>query len=170
MSAQPKEANAAKGWYWLATLVVVMDQLSKFAAESWLELHVPHPLVAPVFDLLLTYNEGAAFSLLGDAGGWQRWLFISLAILVSIVLVVWLRQLGRREPMTSLSLALILGGAIGNLLDRLFRDGRVVDFLYLHYRDFHWPAFNLADSAISIGAVVLIVQSLRGSPQQQPSN
>lgn len=153
-------------WFWLALslLVLVLDQISKVAAIRLLELHRPVPVV-PTFDLMLTYNTGAAFSLLSDAGGWQRWFFIVLAVVVSGVLLRWLWTLPRAERWLALSLSLILGGALGNLIDRLFRDGRVVDFLYFHYQDFHWPAFNLADSAISVGAVLMVLHALFG---QQP--
>ena len=167
MSERAGRASGALLWYCVSLVVVLLDQLSKFAAERLLELHVPRPVVAPVFDLMLTYNEGAAFSLLGDAGGWQRWLFISLAVAISAALIVWLARLGRRDPLTSLALALVLGGAIGNLIDRVLRDGRVVDFLYFHYRSFHWPAFNLADSAICVGAVLLVVLTFRSPPREQ---
>ncbi len=153
--------HGSRGWFALSILVLVLDQLSKVAAVEWLALHRPVPVI-PTFDLMLTYNTGAAFSFLSDAGGWQRWFFVVLAVGVSGVLVWWLRSLPRGERWLSLSLSLILGGAVGNLVDRLFRDGRVVDFLYFHYRDFHWPAFNLADSAISVGAVIMVVHALFG--------
>jgi signal peptidase II len=148
-------------WLAVAAAVAGLDQATKALAESALVLHRPLPVLPPVFDLMLTYNEGGAFSMLGDAGGWQRYLFVVVASVVSVVLVLWLRRLPPGEAGTAWALTLILGGAVGNLVDRVFRDGRVVDFLYLHYRDFHWPAFNLADSAIFIGAGVLILQSLR---------
>jgi signal peptidase II len=146
-------------WLALAAAVAAGDQLSKWAAEHFLVVHQPVALV-PTFDLMLTYNTGAAFSLLGDAGGWQRWFFIALAILVSAFLVRWLAALPARERWTATGLSLVLGGAVGNLVDRLFRDGRVVDFLYFHYRSFHWPAFNLADSAICVGAAMLVLHAL----------
>ncbi len=155
----PAGGGAPLPWLALAVAVTVLDQATKWAALHWLEVHRPVPLV-PTFDLLLTFNTGAAFSLLGDAGGWQRWLFIALAIAVGAYLVRWLWRLPPGERWTAWALSLVLGGAVGNLLDRLFRDGRVVDFLYFHYRSFHWPAFNVADSAICVGAAILVVTSL----------
>lgn len=146
-------------WFGLAILVMLADQLSKLAALRHLELHRPVP-VLPAFDFMLTYNTGAAFSFLSDAGGWQRWLFIALAVGISAFLVKWLLTLHADERWLAGALSLVLGGAIGNLIDRVFRDGKVVDFLYLHYQEFHWPAFNLADSAICVGAGLLIAHSL----------
>ena len=148
-------------WTTIAGVVAVADQLSKLLAVSTLEVHRPIPVIAPVFELMLTYNEGAAFSMLGDASGWQRWLFITLASVVSVLLVIWLSRLKAGERATGWALTLILGGAVGNLVDRVFRDGRVVDFIYLHYERFHWPAFNLADTAICVGAAILVLTSFR---------
>jgi signal peptidase II len=125
-----------------------------------LVLHQPVGVI-PVFALTKVYNAGAAFSFLGDASGWQRWFFITLSIIVSGVLLVWLRRLGPHEGRTALALALILGGAIGNLIDRLVY-GYVIDFLDVYYGDWHWPTFNLADSAITAGACLLILDALIG--------
>lgn len=148
-------------WLWLGLVVVIAaaDQLSKYAALRHLELHRPVPLV-PTLDLMLTYNTGAAFSFLSDAGGWQRWLFIVLAIAISGYLLKWLFTLHARERWLASALVLVLGGAIGNLIDRLFREGKVVDFIYFHYQSFHFPAFNLADSAICVGAALLIAHTI----------
>lgn len=148
-------------WLWLGFVVAiaVADQLSKYAALQHLELHRPVP-VFPTLDLMLTYNTGAAFSFLSDAGGWQRWLFVGLAIGISVFLLKWLFVLPARERWLASALVLVLGGAIGNLIDRLFRDGKVVDFIYFHYQSFHFPAFNLADSAICVGATLLIAHTL----------
>ncbi len=161
------EARGARrhlvAWIGLALAVAVADQASKVAALALLELHRPVP-VLPVFDLMLTYNTGAAFSLLSDAGGWQRWLFIGLALAIGAFLLRWLATLHAGQRWTALALALVLGGAAGNLVDRVFRDGKVVDFLYFHYRSFHWPAFNLADSAITVGAVLLVLLALFERP------
>ena len=151
--------GAPLGWLALAITVAVLDQITKLIALDNLLLHRPVP-VFPTFDLMLTYNTGAAFSLLSDAGGWQRWLFIALAVTVSAVLLRWLWTLPARERWLALALSLVLGGAVGNLVDRVFRDGAVVDFLYFHYQDFHWPAFNLADSAITVGAVIIVIHAL----------
>lgn len=157
--AEPGAARRVLGWLGLALAVTVADQLTKALALSYLILHRPVPVV-PTLDLMLTYNTGAAFSLLSDAGGWQRWLFIVLALVVSAVLVRWLAVLPARERWSASALALVLGGAVGNLVDRVFRDGKVVDFIYFHVGDFHWPAFNVADSAICVGAVMLVLHAL----------
>ena len=155
----PEAVARLRFWLALALAVALADQGSKWLAEESLELHRPVPVV-PTLDLMLTYNTGAAFSLLGDAGGWQRWLFIGLAIAVSAFLLHWLWRMPAEERWTGWALSLVLGGAAGNLVDRLFRDGRVVDFIYFHYRSFHWPAFNLADSAICVGAGILVATAL----------
>jgi signal peptidase II len=132
-------------------------------AEHFLSLYQPLP-VMPSFNLTLMYNQGAAFSFLSDAGGWQRWLFALIAFAVSVALLWWLKRLDRREKRLAIALALILGGALGNLIDRLLL-GHVVDFLDVYYADWHWPAFNIADSAISAGAVLMVIDSLFGRPQ-----
>jgi len=145
---------------WVSVLVIVLDQLSKL----WvLTAFSPYEVeqVLPVFNLTLVFNEGAAFSFLHDAGGWQRWLFIGLALVVSVVLVIWLARLPRHERLEAWALALVIGGALGNVIDRI-RLGKVVDFLDFHWAQAHWPAFNLADSAISCGVVLLLVAGLFG--------
>lgn len=157
--AEPGAARGMLGWLGIALAVAVADQLTKAIALNYLILHRPVPLV-PTLDLMLTYNTGAAFSLLSDAGGWQRWLFIALAVVVSAVLVRWLAVLPACERWSASALSLVLGGAVGNLVDRVFRDGKVVDFIYFHVGDFHWPAFNLADSAICVGAAMLVLHAL----------
>ena len=147
-----------KPWMWLSVLVVVLDQATKYLAETLLVLHQPVP-VWSWFNWLLTYNTGAAFSFLADAGGWQRWFFLGLGVAVSIGLVVWLMRLRPGERRLAVALALILGGAVGNLIDRVWL-GQVIDFIQLYYERWYWPAFNLADSAISVGAVLLVIDSL----------
>ncbi len=148
-------------WLWLSALVVVLDQLSKQLAEQSLTLYQPLP-VLPFFNLTLMYNTGAAFSFLAGAGGWQRWFFLGLSLLVSIVLVVWIARLKRVDGLIASALALILGGAVGNMIDRALL-GHVIDFIQVYYELWYFPAFNLADSAITIGAVLLIMDSLLGS-------
>ncbi len=146
-------------WLLLAVGVALADQLTK----GWMLAHFePGEVrsVLPFFNLVLTFNEGAAFSFLSEAGGWQRWFFVALTLVVAGALVIWLRRLRSGEGLTALALALILGGALGNLVDRL-RMGRVTDFLDLHWQQWHWPAFNLADSAITVGVVVLLLSSGR---------
>jgi len=159
------EAAPERGvWRWLALAIgiVVADQSSKWLAEQLLTVHEPVALL-PSLNLFLTYNTGAAFSFLRDAGGWQRWFFAALSLGVSVFIVLWLRRLPREERWLACSLALVLGGAVGNLLDRVFRaGGGVVDFIDVYYGTWHWPAFNVADSAISVGAVMLVLGMLRG--------
>ncbi|QQS53186.1 MAG: lipoprotein signal peptidase [Candidatus Competibacteraceae bacterium] len=150
---------AASRWcWWLSGSVIVLDQLSKLLAETLLTFHQPVPIL-PSFNLLLTYNTGAAFSFLAGAGGWQRWFFLGLGSLVSIGLIVWLRRLQPTEKRLATALALILGGAIGNLIDRAWL-GQVIDFIQIYYQRWYWPAFNIADSAITVGAVLLVLDSL----------
>ena len=143
----------------LALAVLALDQLSKLWVLASYQPYEVQPLL-PVFNMTLVFNKGAAFSFLSEAGGWQRWFFTGLASLVSIVLLVWLLRLKSDERVTGLSLALILGGALGNLADRV-RLGQVVDFLDFYWRQWHWPAFNLADSAIFIGVVLMLLSGLR---------
>ncbi len=147
-----------KRWWWLSALVIVLDQVTKYLAETLLVMHRPVP-VLPFFDLLLTYNTGAAFSFLKEAGGWQRWFFLGLGILVSIGLIIWLRRLRPEEKWLAAALAFILGGAIGNLIDRAFI-GQVIDFIQIYYGRWYFPTFNIADSAITLGAGLLIMESL----------
>jgi len=150
-------------WLWLALAVIVVDQGSKILAEYLLIIHEP-VAVLPSFNLFLTYNTGAAFSFLSDAGGWQRWLFAILSTAVSVFIVMWLRRIPRDQKWLACALTLVLGGAIGNLIDRLFRTGGgVVDFIDVYYGSWHWPAFNVADSAISVGAVILVWSAIRGT-------
>jgi signal peptidase II len=145
-------------WYALALVLLLADQASKALAVGTLDYAAPVRLFA-WFDLTLHYNEGAAFSFLSGAGGWQRWFFAALAIGVSAAIALWLYRLGKRQWPLALGLALVLGGAVGNLIDRL-RLGYVVDFISVHYRDWYFPTFNVADAAISVGAAVIILDSL----------
>jgi len=145
-------------WLWLSLLVVGLDQISKQLATAFLEYARPVELLS-VFDLTLLHNTGAAFSFLASAGGWQRWLFALLAAGVSAVLIVWLKRLKANETWLAIALALVLGGALGNLYDRVVL-GYVVDFISVHYQSYYFPAFNLADSGITIGAVMLIIDTV----------
>ncbi len=152
-------------WLAVAALVVLLDQLSKWwITQHLLVFEVRHLL--PVFDLTLIYNEGAAFSLLSEAGGWQRWFFIALALLILGVLWVWLRRLRAGPVSEALGIALVMGGALGNLIDRI-RIGHVIDFLDFHLGGWHWPAFNIADAAISLGVVLLIVATVRSGGRRE---
>ena len=147
-------------WLWISLLVIVCDQAAKQVAESLLTKHVAVNVV-PYFDWFLTYNTGAAFSFLADAGGWQRWLFSAIAVIISGIIVQWIYKLPRDETMTAVSLSLILGGAIGNLIDRVYL-GKVIDYIQVWLGSYPFPAFNIADAAISVGAVLLILSSFTG--------
>ncbi|MDH5357186.1 MAG: signal peptidase II [Gammaproteobacteria bacterium] len=151
-------------WLWVSGLVIVLDQLSKWVMASWLSLYETVPVI-PSINLTMAHNTGAAFSFLAQEGGWQRWFFTSLAIVISTVLVIWLKKLKSDARLEALSLSLIIGGAIGNLIDRIYF-GYVIDFIDVYYGTYHWPAFNVADSAICIGAVLLIVDSFRTESKQ----
>jgi signal peptidase II len=153
---------AASGWRWLplSLAVIVADQASK----AWILHHFflfERVHLLPVLDLILTYNTGAAFSMLADAAGWQRWVFVTLALGVSVTLVLWLRRLAAAShALIACGLALIVGGALGNMLDRL-RLGHVIDFIHAHWGPHYFPAFNVADSAITIGAGLLLLDAWR---------
>jgi signal peptidase II len=153
-------------WLWLSAMVIGLDQISKWAVLAYLPYAVPQPLF-PGLNFTLVYNTGAAFSFLSQADGWQRWLFVGLAAIVSAVLIAWLMRLEPHERWTAAGLALILGGALGNALDRVLR-GHVIDFIDIYYRHWHWPAFNLADSAITLGAALLIVRTLFARTESAP--
>ena len=148
---------AMRKWLGVAVLVIVLDHLSKWWVSGTLEYQQMIP-VFPFFSFVLVHNQGAAFSFLADAGGWQRWFFIGIGI-VATVIILRLLKTHAHEPRMALALALVLGGALGNVLDRAML-GYVVDFLYFHYQGFDWPAFNVADTAISLGAAMLIWDSL----------
>lgn len=142
-------------WLVLAIIVVVLDYWTKHLASQNLVLYRPVPMTS-WFNLTLAHNEGAAFSLLADAGGWQRWFFTVVAVVISAILLVWLWRLPNRSRMLPAALMLVLGGAIGNVIDRL-RFGYVIDFVDIHYQGWHWPAFNIADSAIVLGVILLLI-------------
>lgn len=148
-------------WLTLAVAVVLLDQWSKHEVMARFALQ-ERRVLTPFFNLTLLHNTGAAFSLLNDAGGWQRWLFMGLAAGVGLFILAWLRRLPPRLILLPLALAMILGGAVGNLIDRIGL-GYVVDFIQVHYQDWYFPAFNLADSAITLGVALLLIGSLRNS-------
>jgi signal peptidase II len=148
-------------WLWLSVITIILDQLTKYMAEAELILHKPVAVIPGFFNFTLLYNKGAAFSFLSDAGGWQRILFVSLSTVISIFLFFWLRQIARDEEqkhnqILQIAISLILGGAIGNLIDRAMT-GEVVDFIQVYYSTYYFPAFNIADSAITLGAGLLIL-------------
>lgn len=162
-------------WLWITAIMVMIDQATKQWAEHGLEKFTPYKVI-PNLNLYLTYNEGAAFSFLSTAGGWQRWLFTIIAIVVGAFIVFWLKNLKQHEKVTAIGLALILSGALGNVIDRILF-GKVIDFIQFYYqaescfygfsRNFLfgteqciWPAFNIADSSIFVGVTLLIIQAL----------
>jgi len=155
---------SASGWRWLPLSVAVI--LADRAVKLWMIHHfapAERVHVLKVLDIILTYNTGAAFSFLAEASGWQRWLFVLLALGVSAALIVWMRRLDARvHGLLACGLALIVGGALGNMIDRL-TTGRVVDFIHVHWGRAYFPAFNIADSAITIGALLLLLDAWRES-------
>lgn len=154
-------------WLWLSALIVIFDQLSKYMASHLLVMYEA-VAVMPMFNFTLMHNTGAAFSFLSDAGGWQRWFFTIIALVISAVIFIWIRRLNSDQQLQAIGLSLVLGGALGNVIDRVLL-GHVVDFIQIYYKQWYWPAFNIADSAISIGVVLLIFDSLRSShkPEDQ---
>lgn len=148
-------------WLWISALVFAVDQVTKWAIFLGMEYHGMIP-VLPFFSIVHVHNTGAAFSFLADAGGWQRWFFLGIGVGASAFILHLLRR-HQDEALMSVGLTLILGGALGNVFDRVWH-GFVVDFLYFHYQTYAFPAFNVADSAITVGAGLLIWDSLRRKP------
>lgn len=150
-------------WLTLSAVVIALDLLTKQWVQAKLAYgeHIP---LTPFFDLVLFHNEGAAFSFLAGAGGWQRLFFSAIALTASVV-IVYLLHRNTQQKLFCLGLSLILGGALGNLVDRLTL-GHVVDFLFFHYQQYYWPAFNVADSAITCGVILLLWDSFK-KPQKQ---
>ncbi len=144
-------------WLWLTALIVFLDQLTKQMVTASMRLYESIAVI-PFFNITYVHNTGAAFSFLSDAGGWQRWFFAGMALVISIVLTVWLARLKQQEVLLAVALSLVLGGAIGNLIDRIAY-GYVVDFLDVYYQSWHWPAFNIADSAITLGVGLMLLES-----------
>ena len=157
--------NSALKWLWLSLFILLLDQIVKQVAVQYLELHQPLAIL-PGLNMTLLYNKGAAFSFLNQAGGWQRWFFIILALGVSIYIIFWLSRLPATNRWFACALALIMGGAIGNAWDRVVH-GYVVDFIDVYYRDWHWPAFNVADSAITVGAIMIIIEVILFPAEQE---
>ncbi|MGH8433170.1 MAG: signal peptidase II [Pseudomonas sp.] len=157
-------------WLWLSVLVFVLDQASKFYFEGALTLYQQIVVIPDYFSWTLAYNTGAAFSFLADGSGWQRWLFALIAIGVSAVLVVWLKRLKVAETWLAIALALVLGGALGNLYDRVML-GHVVDFILVHWQNrWYFPAFNIADSAITVGAILLALDMFKTKKSGEPAH
>lgn len=148
-------------WLLLSVLILVADRVTKDIFEGTLSIYQRIEVIPGYFDWTLAYNTGAAFSFLADAAGWQRWFFAAIAIVVSVVLVVWLKRLKRHETLLAVALAMVLGGALGNLYDRVVL-GHVVDFILVHWQSrWFFPAFNLADTFITIGAILLALDMFK---------
>ena len=148
-------------WLWLSLVIFVVDQASKFWFDNNLTMYQQIVIIPDYFSWTLLYNTGAAFSFLADAAGWQRWFFAAVAVGVSVVLVVWLKRLKSEETWLALALAMVLGGALGNLVDRVVF-GHVVDFILLHWhQQWYFPAFNVADMAITGGAILLALDMFK---------
>lgn len=153
-------------WLWLAVLAFVLDQASKLAVVKLLPFGYPGVEITPFFNLVHVYNKGAAFSFLADQGGWQRWFFAVLAFAICGLLIHWLRKQSVTQRWSGIAYSLIIGGALGNVFDRLVL-GHVVDFLDFYWGSAHWPAFNLADSFIFIGAAMIVLDGFRGEKKEQ---
>jgi signal peptidase II len=143
-------------WFTVSIVVILVDQLSKYWAITHLNAYQPEKLL-PMLNVTLAYNTGAAFSFLNSAGKWHLWFFIGFSLLMSIVLIVWIIRTHHTARLQLFSFSLILGGAIGNFIDRA-HFGYVVDFIDVYYKTHHWPVFNIADSAICVGAFLLLIE------------
>lgn len=147
-------------YYVIAVIVLVIDQISKHYFHSRYELYQSTPIIDGLFDFTLAFNHGAAFSFLANQGGWQKWFFAVLGLAVSAFIIAYLRKLPKSAKVLAVGLALVLGGAIGNVIDRL-RFGYVVDFLHIHWHDiWHYPIFNVADIGVCVGAGLLLIDAL----------
>ena len=162
---KPVKRNALS-WLGLSALVVVLDQWSKAWVLKTLPEHIPVPVIDGFWNWYRTYNTGAAFSFLADAGGWQKWFFVTLAFAISGLMVFMLARTQQRDWRSAMPLALVVGGAIGNVLDRL-QHGHVIDFVQWYVGDHFWPAFNIADAAVVGGAIgIALFGLLSGKPQR----
>jgi signal peptidase II len=153
---QRKFFSTGLNWLWVSVVVILLDRITKMLALKHLTLYQPLE-VFPFFNLTLAYNKGAAFSFLNSASGWQVWFFAVIAIVISLGLLIWLQRLSYKQYWLCIALTLIIGGALGNLWDRIHYE-HVIDFIELYVSNWHWPAFNIADSAICIGAVMLFIE------------
>ncbi len=158
----------ALAWLVVSVLVIALDQATKSIVRHALVPYMPHEVIPRVLNWTLAFNRGAAFSFLQDASGWQTWLFGILAVVVCIGLIVWLARTHRGDWRTALPVALIIGGALGNLIDRLVH-GQVTDFIQVYWQAWSFPAFNVADSAITVGAVLLMAFGLSGGGHDRPA-
>lgn len=158
--------RGASNWLWLSFFVVLLDQATKAWVVGSIDLYSRIELL-PILEITHLRNTGAAFSMLANAGGWQRWFFIALALVVSVVLMVWLRRIRPSEQLLlAVGLSLVLGGALGNVIDRVWH-GYVIDFIYFHWGDWYFPAFNVADTAITIGAGCLLLDAFFESGREK---
>ena len=162
----PSWKQSGVRWLWLALVVVILDQLAKLAILDGLPYGGPGINVLPFFNIVHVYNTGAAFSFLAHQGGWQRWFFALLAFSICGLLIHWLRKQSVTQRWSGIAYSLIIGGALGNVFDRLVL-GHVVDFLDFYWQRAHWPAFNLADSFIFIGAAMIVLDGFRGEKKEQ---
>ena len=154
-------------WLWLAAIVLVVDQITKAMIRKRFELY-EYETITPFFDLIRLHNTGAAFSFLADQAGWQQYFFVAVALVVSVIILFWLRSLKGQQAFIAAGLSLLLGGALGNVIDRVSL-GYVTDFLYFNWQGYYWPAFNVADIAICLGAAGLIIDSLFNSSKESDS-
>ncbi len=154
-------------WAWITILAIILDQASKLLADNVL-LYGNSVEIMPMLNFTLLYNKGAAFSFLASQGGWQRWFFLILTSVVSLFIFLWLKKLKTHQAIQYTALALILGGALGNLIDRAIY-GHVIDFIDVYYQQHRWPAFNIADSVITIGAFLLIYDTLKNPDEKSKS-
>ncbi|MFT5062745.1 MAG: signal peptidase II [Myxococcota bacterium] len=154
-------------WLWLSAAVLIADQISKAMIRKRFDLY-EYEIITPFFDLIRLHNTGAAFSFLADQAGWQQHFFVVIALIVSVIIVIWMRSLKGRQVLIASGLSLLLGGALGNAIDRV-SFGYVTDFLYFNWQGYYWPAFNVADMAICAGAAGLIIDSLFGGKKDSES-
>ncbi len=162
MSAEQKTQFRTSVLFSISFLIFILDQITKYLCNTYLNLGQP-VTVFPGFDLLLAYNSGAAFSFLSDAGGWQRWLLTAFSSAISVLLIFWIHRLPKSEKLAALALCLILGGAWGNLYDRIFA-GYVVDFISVYYKNYRFATFNIADSSVFVGACLMMLDIFRNRP------
>jgi signal peptidase II len=161
--------RGASNWLWLSFFVVLLDQVTKALVAGSVELYSRIDLL-PILEITHLRNTGAAFSMLAEASGWQRWFFIALGLVVSIILMVWLRRIRSAEQtVLAIGLSLVLGGALGNVIDRVWH-GYVIDFIFFHWNDHYFPAFNVADSAITIGAGCLLLDAFWESGRENKAS
>lgn len=170
MKLESKESGLGESglvWLWLTAVALILDQATKHWVAGTMELYQSIE-VLPFFSITYVHNLGAAFSFLADQGGWQRWFFTAIAAIASVIFLVWLSKTPKQNKWLSIAFALLLSGAVGNLIDRVLF-GYVIDFLDFYWQGNHWPAFNIADSAIFIGAAMMIIDSFRQEQKAKPA-